>query len=105
MVAHLEGSGQGERRLRAAPFGYLWLTWREFDGTVRSEPFTGILMATPKPNKAQQSRRRKARRVHPRRVLQWVAQQRRAFLALAGLGASGFSDISQEHDKYLHDKP
>ena len=34
-----------------------------------------------------------------------VAKQKRALLALAGIGASGFSDVSQEHDKYLHEKP
>lgn len=37
--------------------------------------------------------------------LKLVAKQRRALLALAGIGASGFSDVSQEHDKYLHEKP
>ncbi len=62
-------------------------------------------MKTPKPKKARKSGRREPGGVQARRVLQWVAQQRRAFLALAGLGASGFSDISQDHDKYLHDKP
>ena len=34
-----------------------------------------------------------------------VAKQKRALLALAGIGASSFSDVSQEHDKYLHEKP
>ncbi len=34
-----------------------------------------------------------------------VAKQKRALLALAGIGASGFSDVSEEHDKYLHEKP
>jgi len=33
------------------------------------------------------------------------AKQKRALLALAGIGASSFSDVSQEHDKYLHEKP
>jgi hypothetical protein len=35
----------------------------------------------------------------------FIAKQKRALLALAGIGASGFSDVSQEHDKYLHEKP
>ena len=34
-----------------------------------------------------------------------VAKQKRALLALAGIGASGFSDVSEEHEKYLHEKP
>lgn len=47
---------------------------------------------------------------HPRSKSQghpppFIAKQKRALLALAGIGASGFSDVSQEHDKYLHEKP
>jgi hypothetical protein len=48
------------------------------------------------------------RRPSPKRPGQapkFVAKQKRALLALAGIGASGFSDVSQEHDKYLHEKP
>ena len=34
-----------------------------------------------------------------------VARQKKALLSLAGIGASGFTDISIEHDTYLHEKP
>ena len=34
-----------------------------------------------------------------------VARQKKALLSLAGIGASGFADISVEHDTYLHEKP
>jgi|CXWL01.1.fsa_nt_gi hypothetical protein len=34
-----------------------------------------------------------------------LAHQRKALLSLAGIGASGFTDISAEHDTYLHEKP
>lgn len=34
-----------------------------------------------------------------------VARQKKALLSLAGIGASGFTDISVEHDTYLHEKP
>ena len=34
-----------------------------------------------------------------------VARQRKAYLALAGIGASGFTDISVEHDVHLYEKP
>lgn len=34
-----------------------------------------------------------------------VARQKKALLSLAGIGASGFTDISTEHDTYLHEKP
>lgn len=47
-------------------------------------------------------------RLHPKRrgqALRLVVKQKRALLALAGIGASGFSDVSREHDKYLHEKP
>lgn len=33
-----------------------------------------------------------------------VARQKKALLSLAGIGASGFTDISVEHDTYLHEK-
>jgi hypothetical protein len=33
-----------------------------------------------------------------------VARQKKALLSLAGIGASGFADISAEHDTYLHEK-
>jgi hypothetical protein len=34
-----------------------------------------------------------------------VARQKKALLSLAGIGSSGFADISVEHDTYLHEKP
>lgn len=34
-----------------------------------------------------------------------IARQRKAYLALAGIGASGFSEISVAHDVYLYEKP
>jgi hypothetical protein len=34
-----------------------------------------------------------------------VARQKKALLSLAGIGASGLTDISAEHDTYLHEKP
>lgn len=44
-----------------------------------------------------QSRRRNLQRL--------VTRQKKALLSLAGIGASGFPDISVEHDTYLHEKP
>jgi hypothetical protein len=32
-------------------------------------------------------------------------RQKKALLSLSGIGASGFADISVEHDTYLHEKP
>ena len=34
-----------------------------------------------------------------------VARQKKALLSLTGIGASGFTDISVEHDTYVHEKP
>ena len=54
------------------------------------------------------SRNGRQRRQRPKssgQVPKFVAKQKRALLTLAGIGASGFSDVSQEHDKYLHEKP
>jgi hypothetical protein len=34
-----------------------------------------------------------------------VARQKKSLLSLSGIGASGFTDISVEHDTYLHEKP
>ena len=31
-----------------------------------------------------------------------VIRQKKAFLAIAGIGASGFADISADHNKYLY---
>lgn len=34
-----------------------------------------------------------------------IARQKKTLLSLAGIGVSGFTDISIEHDTYLHEKP
>ncbi|MBH0191283.1 MAG: hypothetical protein HP492_05875 [Nitrospira sp.] len=34
-----------------------------------------------------------------------ISRQKKALLSLSGIGASGFADISVEHDTYLHEKP
>jgi hypothetical protein len=34
-----------------------------------------------------------------------LARQKKSLLSLSGIGASGFADISIEHDTYLHEKP
>ncbi len=50
--------------------------------------------------------RRKSMRASKRESLsKQVARQKKSLMALAGIGASGFTDISEEHDKYLHEKP
>jgi hypothetical protein len=41
----------------------------------------------------------------PRDLQKRVARQKKALLSLAGIGISGFTDISVEHDTYLHEKP
>lgn len=43
--------------------------------------------------------------VQQRDLKKRVARQKKALLSLAGIGASGFTDISVEHDTYLHEKP
>ena len=40
-----------------------------------------------------------------RRLGRLVSEQKRALLSVAGIGASGFSDISAQHDTYLYEKP
>lgn len=34
-----------------------------------------------------------------------ITRQKKSLLSLSGIGASGFADISIEHDTYLHEKP
>jgi len=59
------------------------------------------------------TRRSKQRKSQPRRtsripqegLQKRVARQKKALLSLAGIRASGFTDISVEHDTYLHEKP
>jgi len=43
--------------------------------------------------------------IQPRDLQKRVARQKKALLSLAGIGASGFTDISIEHDTYLHENP
>ncbi len=62
-------------------------------------------MPRSKSKKNQKKTRRRTQGQGARQVAQLVAKQNRALLALAGIGASGFSDISKEHDTYLHEKP
>jgi hypothetical protein len=61
-------------------------------GTTRRSGSRGVGQPRPRPKS-------------PGQAPKLVARQKRALLALAGIGASGFSDVSQEHDKYLHEKP
>jgi len=61
-------------------------------------------MTPPKAKGIRKSRHRQGESRRSKRLSQWVTRQRRMFLALAGIGASGFSDTSQEHDTYLYEK-
>ncbi len=62
-------------------------------------------MGTTRRSDARRDGRRHPRPKSKGQTPKLVAKQKRALLALAGIGASGFSDVSQEHDKYLHEKP
>jgi hypothetical protein len=55
-----------------------------------------------KQGKPQGKRTAPARRLNLKKR---VARQKKALLSIAGIGASGFTDISVEHDTYLHEKP
>ena len=48
---------------------------------------------------------RRTSRVQLQGLQKRVARQKKVLLSLAGIGASGFTDISVEHDTYLHEKP
>jgi hypothetical protein len=58
-----------------------------------------------KSNSAQSKRRRpralSGRTKGPDRR---IARQKKAYLSLVGVGASGFGDISVEHDTHLYEK-
>ncbi len=56
-------------------------------------------------SKVKQPRRKLAPLVRRTELLQQLNRQKKSFLSIAGIGASGFTDISQDHDKYLHEKP
>ena len=62
-------------------------------------------MGTTRRSGSRNGGRRRPRPKSQRQAPKLVAKQKRALFALAGIGASGFSDVSQEHDKYLHEKP
>ncbi len=53
----------------------------------------------------QKPRTKRALSVRRRGQHMRVARQKKTLLSLAGIGASGFTDISVEHDTYLHEKP
>jgi len=59
-------------------------------------------MAPRKRRKTQVKRTVTARRSSLQRR---VARQKESLLSLSGIGASGCTDISVEHDTYLHEKP
>ena len=62
-------------------------------------------MGTTRRSGSRNGGRRRPRPKSQGQAPKLVAKQKRALLALAGIGASSFSDASQEHDKYLHEKP
>jgi hypothetical protein len=56
-------------------------------------------------SKQRKSLAKQASTIQPRDLQKRVARQKKALLSLAGIGISGFTDISVEHDTYLHEKP
>ena len=48
--------------------------------------------------------RRKRLKFRPAKLAARVARQKKALRSIMGIGASGFSDISREHDTCLHEK-
>ncbi|MEW6543480.1 MAG: hypothetical protein AB1411_07705 [Nitrospirota bacterium] len=61
-------------------------------------------MTAKKPSSKQQAPRKAARASQRDRLRRRVALQKKALRALVGIGASGFTDISREHDTYPHKK-
>lgn len=61
-------------------------------------------MTAQVPSKKQRAPRKAIRAPQGTRLLQRAVHQKKALRALVGIGASGFTDISREHDKYLHEK-
>ena len=55
--------------------------------------------------KSRKTRHKSTRASKRKDLSQRVARQKKSLMTLAGIGASGFTDISEEHDKYLHEKP
>jgi len=56
-------------------------------------------------SKAKQNRRKPAPLSRNKRLSRQLNRQKKSLLSIAGIGASGFTDISKDHDKYLHEKP
>jgi hypothetical protein len=55
--------------------------------------------------KRRKSRPKRTVRTRQRGLDKRVARQKKTLLSLAGIGASGFTDVSVAHDTYLHEKP
>lgn len=62
-------------------------------------------MAMKAHTKSEKTSRKSTRASKRTDLSQRVARQKKSLMTLAGIGASGFTDISEEHDKYLHEKP
>lgn len=62
-------------------------------------------MAMKAHTKSGKTRHKSTRASKRESLSQRVARQKKSLITLAGIGASGFTDISEEHDKYLHEKP
>jgi len=61
-------------------------------------------MALKAPSKVRQTSRNVARGQRRTELSQKVTRQKKSLLALAGIGASGFTDTSEEHGKYLYEQ-
>lgn len=61
-------------------------------------------MTTKKLSNRQRTFREAVRASQRERLLRRAARQKKALRALVGIAASGFTDISSEYDKYLHEK-
>jgi hypothetical protein len=61
-------------------------------------------MTARTPSHKKQAFRKAGRTSQRERLVQRVVRQKEALRALVGIGASGSTDISSEHDTYLHEK-
>jgi len=61
-------------------------------------------MTTKKSSHRRRTLRKTVRTSQRERLSQRIVRQKKALRALVGIGASSFTDISSEHDKYLHEK-
>lgn len=59
---------------------------------------------TVRTSRKKQTLRKTTRASQRERLLRQAVRQKKALRALVGIGASGFTDISCEHDTYLHEK-